>query len=378
MVVGDGPQEQTGLGRIGRDLSAILATLPELALIQVGGPAFPPWRSWEHIPMSEDDRGEDWGARYVEAVYRWRFGTQPGILFAIWDPSRLYPYLQIDLPVQRWAYTAIDGDNIRGSLGGPAAEAIRHFDRIIAYGRWASEILHTLRTPVSYLPHGLSCSTLSAPASKEESYWVVAALGPFRGQRLLIGAVAANQPRKDLGLLCHTVALLRDQGYNPHLWLHTDVMVKAWAVPQLVEDFGLQKRVTITTESFSDRQLALLYQACDVTIAPGLGEGFGYPIVESLAAGTPVVHGQFGGGQELIPRIGWRFPVRELRLDSVYGIKRPVFRAEDVYNALMNALQWREKMGSSARPYLTGSVAHLDWSVLTPRWASWVRQGLRN
>lgn len=376
LLLGDGPQEPTGLGRIARDLAAICATRAELELVQVGGPTLPPWTGWEWYPLPEAERGEDWGARYVEALYRWRFGRRPGILFCVWDPARLYPYLSVDLPVQRWAYTAVDADNIQGSLGGPAREALLHFDRILAYGRWGSQILRTIRDRVPYLPHGLVLSTYSTPSTEEESAWSASAFGPFRGSRLLVGAVMANQPRKDFGLYFHTLAMLRDRGYKVHGWLHTDVLVKAWAVAQLVEDFNLRKQVTVTTQTFSDRELAVLYQACDLTILPSLGEGFGFPLCESLASGIPVLHGDFGGGAELLPKREWRIPVRELRLESVYALKRPVFRAEDLANAAERALTWKQEAGAAAAPYLRGTVAHLDWAALQGRWQHWITQGL--
>src|SRR3990172_11451397 len=106
LLVGDGPQEPTGLGRIARDLAAILSTM-DVELVQVGGPLLPPWREWEWYPLPEALRGEDWGAAYVQTLYRERFGRRPGILWCIWDPSRLYPSLQVELPVQKWAYTAV-------------------------------------------------------------------------------------------------------------------------------------------------------------------------------------------------------------------------------------------------------------------------------
>jgi glycosyltransferase involved in cell wall biosynthesis len=375
LLLGDGPTEPTGLGRIARDLAAILQELP-IQLVQVGGPSLPPFRAWEHYPLTEADRGEDWGAAYVSELYRWRFGRQPGILLAVWDPARLYSYLGADLPVQRWAYTAIDSSNAYGSVGGPAREALAHFDRVLAYGRYGSEIIRTIRDRVSYLPHGLVLSTFSTRATADEWDWAWSVIGAYRGKRLLIGAVMANQPRKDFGLFFHTLGTLRDRGLKVHGWLHTDVLVKAWAVQQLVEDFSLRKQITVTTDQFSDRELAVLYQQCDCTILPSLGEGFGYPICESLAAGVPVVHGDFGGGAELLPKREWRFPVREVRLDSVYAMKRPVFRAEDAANAIERALGWQQQAGAAAIPYLQGAVAHLDWSQLRGRWLSWIRQGL--
>jgi glycosyltransferase involved in cell wall biosynthesis len=379
LLVGDGPQEATGLGRIARDLAGqILSSDLPLDLVQVGGPIPPVWTAWRHVPMDEGARGEDWGAAYVEATYRSIWGDEPGIVWLIWDPSRLVSYMTLQLPVQRWAYTAIDAGNRLDRISGPAADALQVFDRVLAYGRWASGLLRSVRTPVPYLPHGLTLAAYETPASEAEAAWVRQQIGPHRSQQArLVGCVAANQPRKDFALYFETLAELRARGHQVYGWLHTDVLVKAWSVQQLVEDCGLAKRVTVTLDTYTDRQLALLYQACDVTIAPGLGEGFGYPLVESLAAGVPVVHGDFGGGVELVPKVEWRFPVRERRLESVYALQRPVFRAADVANAIERIWQWREAVGeATGRAYCRGAVAHLEWQALWPRWYAWIKQGL--
>jgi glycosyltransferase involved in cell wall biosynthesis len=153
--------------------------------------------------------------------------------------------------------------------------------------------------------------------------------------------------------------------------------VKAWSVQQLVEDLGLARQVTVSLETFTDRQLALLYQRCAVTLAPGLGEGFGYPIVESLASGTPVVAVDYGGGAELVPKLEWRVPSRGWRVESVYALQRPVMVAEDGKNAILRALEWRRAVGDQVcSAYCKGSIAHLGWSSLWPRWKSWIRKGL--
>jgi glycosyltransferase involved in cell wall biosynthesis len=378
MIVGDGPQEPTGLGRIARDLAGLIhaSDLP-VELVQVGGSIPPIWKEWEHYPL--DRSYGDWGASYIEALWQSRFGRTPGILWLIWDPGRLAAYREIQIPVQKWAYTAVDSTNINRTLGGPARVALESFDRIIAYGRWGAGVIETLRHPVPYLPHGMTTEIYWPGAEWGGVSFVRSQLGPYFQPNVqkLVGCVATNQPRKDLGLFCHTLAELRDGGIPVFGWLHTDTLVKDWAIPQLIDDFGLQRHLVVTMGEFTDDQLAAFYRACSVTIAPGLGEGFGYPIVESLAAGTPVVHGDFGGGAELIPKREWRFPVRELRLDSVYALKRPVYRASDVVNAILRIFEWQHLVGEdTTRAYCHGAVAHLDWLALWPRWRSWIRQGL--
>lgn len=376
MLVGDGPGEPTGLGRIARDLSAqIVDSQLRVDFVQIGGLVPPVWSAWRHYPL---DRADDWGAACVEQLWASIFGRQPGILFLVWDPARCAAYRQLQAPVQKWAYVAIDSENINGTIGGPARPMLEEFDQVLAYGRWGSTVVRTIRPRVSYLPHGLTLSTYQAIETPEEREWVMETLGPYCSPAMtLIGCVATNQPRKDLALYCHTLSKLRERGRHVYGWLHTDTLVKDWAVQQLIEDFRLARNITVTLPGLTDRQLALLYRACRATIAPGLGEGFGYPIVESLAAGVPVVHGDFGGGAELVPKAEWRFPVRALRLESVYAMKRPVFDVEDVANAVERALDWQATIGEGvAEAYCQGAVAHLDWQQLWPRWRQWIQRGL--
>lgn len=381
LLVGDGPQEPTGLGRIHRDLGRRIAEsdLP-VELVSVGGPVPPVWRAWPHYPMGEAERADDWGRRYVEGIYRSHFGTRPGVVWVVWDPGRLAAYVQPPIDgVQLWSYPAIDAPSRIGAIGGPAGAALQQVDRIVAYGRWASQIVKAVISEgkVPYLPHGLELRDYR-PAAGEEIGWAAQELGPYVSREdLVIGCVATNQPRKDLGLYFGALAELVARGHKVYGWLHTDVLVKAWSIQQLVWDCALGRKVTVSTKAYTDRQLALLYQRCGATIAPGLGEGFGYPIVESLASGVPVVHGDFGGGRELVPKREWRFPVREVRLEGIYGQTRPVFRAEDVANACERVMGWRGGLGpDAAAAYCRGAVAHLDWQSLWPRWYAWIKGGL--
>ena len=379
VVYSDGPRMPTGLARIARDLTRQLWQAREalgISLLQVGYDPVPGLApEWPLYASGSLDAEGDWGAGMVEAAWRDWFGDQRGILFSVWDPGRAYSLLGVRQAEQRWGYFPVDALNVRGTLGGPAAEAVRQYDRVLAYGRWGSEVLRPLRTgPVPYLPHGLDLETFDYRQSPHALARAEQILQLREGD-VVVGCVATNQPRKDLGLYMATLAELRRRGLRVRGWLHTDLLVRSWSVQQLAEDFGLAKRVTVTT-SLTDADLSACYACCGVTIAPGLGEGFGYPIVESLACGTPVIHGDYGGGAELIPLNAWRVPMVAERLDGVYALRRPVFTPIDMANAVMRALEWKRNDERVCQAYCRGQVEYLDWAHLWPRWLSWFRTGL--
>lgn len=380
VVYSDGPHHQTGLARITRDLVSRLWAEREalgIDLLQVGYDPLPglamdwPVHSFASIPMGEKD---DWGADQVRAAWLNYFGQHTGVLFSVWDPGRAYSLLGVPQAEQHWGYFPIDSTNVNDTLGGPARAAIERYTRVLAYTRWGSQVLGTIRKPVPYLPHGLDLAVWT-PERPQEDFERAGEILRARPGEVVIGCVATNQPRKDLALFFATVALLQKRGYKVRAWLHTDTMVRAWAVQQLVDDFGLAHRVRVSL-NLTDAELAACYACCGVTIAPGLGEGFGYPIVESLACGTPVVHGDFAGGAELVPLNAWRVPVHAERLEGIYAMRRPLFLPQDMANAVERALDWKRSDERVCQEYCRGAVEHLDWRHIWGRWRSWFKQGL--
>lgn len=380
VVYSDGPRMPTGLARITRDLTSRLWAERDalgIDLLQVGldplpGPAMP----WPVFSGATLDADTDWGASMINAAWATYFGNRTGILWSIWDPSRSYPLLQCTGPEQFWGYMPVDGVNVRNSLGGPAGETVSRYHRVLAYGQWASTILRGLRAePVPYLPHGVDLDTFTYRQTVE-SLAAVEQIIQMKEGEVIIGCIATNQPRKDLGVFFATLAELRSRGVRVRGWLHTDRMVRSWSVQQLVQDFGLARRVSVTL-SLTDAELAACYSCCGCTIAPGLGEGYGYPIVESLACGTPVVHVDYAGGAELVPLNAWRVPARTFRLEGLYGIRRPVLDPVDVANAVMRALEWKREDEAVCQRFCRGQVEYLDWKYLWPRFRSWVKQGLQ-
>lgn len=97
--------------------------------------------------------------------------------------------------------------------------------------------------------------------------------------------VGALHPRKGLTTALEALARLPDA---PPLVVVGPPKHGAPAVDAAIERLGLRGRVELTGH-VDDEQLARLYRSAEAFVFPSLFEGFGLPVVEAMASGTPVV-----------------------------------------------------------------------------------------
>lgn len=117
-----------------------------------------------------------------------------------------------------------------------------------------------------------------------------------------------------------------------------------------IADIGLTENVRLLG-FVPDEQLALAYRAVDFSVVPTVAlEGFGLIVVESLAAGTPVLGTPVGG----IPEI-----LRPFSQDLVFEGSA----TEQIAQGIIEVLSSQRKLPSSqdCQAYVQ---AHYDWSVV--------------
>lgn len=109
------------------------------------------------------------------------------------------------------------------------------------------------------------------------------------GERPFILALSRLEPRKNFARLIEAFSIARLEASLPHHlvigggkgWLYEDIF-------QRVAELDLHKHVHFTG-FIADTDLPVLYSAAEFFAYPSLYEGFGLPIVEALACGTPVL-----------------------------------------------------------------------------------------
>jgi glycosyltransferase involved in cell wall biosynthesis len=310
----------------------------------------------------------------------------------IWDLTRLHwlsrPQYSGDRELTKWlqeshfdlwGYLPIDALGPGGRLSSIAADALQGFSRLLTYTRWAKVAVNaTLGDLASearnldWMPHGIDFNAwglMDKDEAKKGFY-------PFlhHGEHL-VGAIGTNQARKDWGLVAQTCRLIAEQRKDVKFWWHSDLPERHWSFNSLLYDFGLQSRVKITYQ-MTGQELNTAYNACDLTLHPGLGEGFGYPIFESLACGTPILHGDYGGGADLLFTSGYSGSMvrpESFRVEGVHNQVRPVFSPKDWADMALDVLG-----EDSDRERLRASISHLAWANLWPLFEQWFEKGVRN
>lgn len=380
LFLSDNPALPTGLARITRDLALGVATLPEFRVGTMGRGGL----GSSKLPFFNVafDEQYQWGETLIEQVWSDFSGNVPGIIMTIWDLQRLDWFarprmggrLQEFLTsgrFQKWAYVPVDHYGVAQKLTSLSADTLLGFDRILAYSIFGKQVLErTLGRDVDWIPHGINGDVFK-PRDKAPGR---AMLNVSMDDRV-IGCVMTNQARKDWGTAFGAMAAVYKPGMK--FWCHTDVPIRYWNMYALAQDFGLTNSLIFTFNGdYSSEQLSYLYSACDLTMLPSLGEGLGYPIVESLACGTPVIHGDYGGGVELVPDRDWLVGQVATRLDGPSNAVRPVWSPRDWADKIEHVLA--EYADGTHRDYCVNSVSHLLWKNLWPAtWKKWFLDGLK-
>lgn len=190
--------------------------------------------------------------------------------------------------------------------------ALRRASAVISVSQKTANDLHTLlgvpREQISVISLGVD-PVFSTPADPEAIATVRAKYG-FAAPIVL--AVGTIEPRKNYERLIAAFALARQQPDGPCTlviagrpgWLYEGVYAA-------VEKHHMGDSVRFL-DYIPDAELTALYRAADVLAMPSIYEGFGIPMLEAMASGTPVVCSDGGSLPEVAGGAALVVPVEDV------------------------------------------------------------------
>lgn len=118
-------------------------------------------------------------------------------------------------------------------------------------------------------------------------------------QRVLL-YVGSELPRKNLSTLLDALAILTSNKQRVVLWKVGGSGGERWRAQFLrdIEKRGLHSHVSIF-DKVSEEDLPLFFNAADCFVTASLLEGFGLPVIEAMACGTPVICSNAGALPEI-------------------------------------------------------------------------------
>ena len=128
----------------------------------------------------------------------------------------------------------------------------------------------------------------------------------------------------------------------------------------------------------SEQELAELYNAADVYVSNSVAEGFGLPIAEALACGTPVICPDNSAQTELAKDHGWL--TKNVPMDMYFQIPCYVpqltqYPVPDQNSLLRNLKEsyerpdLRKQYGKAGREFV---VKRHSWDVVMEKWFSFL------
>lgn len=112
-------------------------------------------------------------------------------------------------------------------------------------------------------------------------------------------------PRKNVETLIHAFTLLKQKGKIPHK------LIIVGSTTFYKPHVDISKDV-ILTGAVSDEMLLYLYNTAELFVFPSLYEGFGYPPLEAMACGTPVIVSNAASLPEIVGPAGCIFNPKDI------------------------------------------------------------------
>jgi glycosyltransferase involved in cell wall biosynthesis len=309
---------------------------------------------WEGMPVFPGISSTHGNQTIREHAQKFFGSLRDGLVFTLMDVWVLDPAVWRELNVMCW--TPVDHEPVPPPVAGffHTAGAVP-----VAMSRFGQDKLREAGLDPLYVPHGIDTKTYR-PYPKQEARERTG----MPKEAFIVGMVAANKgnpSRKCFAEAFQAFKQFHDRYPDARLYLHCEMtgLFDGVNLPDLLENVGIPLDAVMFVDQYravhypyDHDTMAHIYSSMDVLLLASAGEGFGIPVIEAQACGTPVIVSDFSAQPELVGA-GWLVSGR-----TTYSpIKAWQFLpdVEDIVDALRKAYsQDRELCAKRAREFAEG------------------------
>lgn len=321
------------------------------------------------FPNGADTYGND----VILPIHYMHCKGEPGWIITLYDVWVYGPHFDTE-PVASW--TPVDHYPVPPKVGDWARK-----HPTIAMSRFGANALKEAGVErAAYAPHALDLNVWKPTPLLPNGQTAREAWG-IPEDAFLVMINAANKgnvpPRKSWGEMLSAMSLLMREREDVYLYIHTEMqgvyggvdlrmLLSVLGVPP--DRVRIPDQFAYLTGLMPQEALAAYYTAADVLLATSMGEGFGIPVIEAQACGTPVIVTDFSAQPELLGA-GWKVPYQPwwdftqgawLALPNVTAIKDRLEQARDA----KGDATLRDAALAKAQEYEADSVYETHWKPI--------------
>lgn len=177
----------------------------------------------------------------------------------------------------------------------------------LTYSKWGNELLSAAGVRNRYIPHGIEPEVFKVYDRDAVSKFRRERLGNPEHLTIMVAANKGYPDRKAFQVQLRAWAEFAKDKPGARIYLHTNPATATGGIDlgALCNALGITDKLMMPNAyqyglGFAPEHLAMLYNCADVFLGATMAEGFGIPIIEAQACGTPVIVTDFSAMPELV------------------------------------------------------------------------------